>query len=94
MRVTPTALLGSWGQQPIKDTSLGTDFKMHAYWQGYAEEHPRPFDVVMHLLGDGAGHHKVKAPAAKEFIGRKTCTIASGKAQGSYWNGSSAQSAV
>jgi hypothetical protein len=31
MRVTPTALLGSWVIQPIKDLmSLGTDFKMHA----------------------------------------------------------------
>ncbi len=37
-RITPTALLGSWVLQPIKDvTSLGTDFEMHAYWQGYVE---------------------------------------------------------
>jgi hypothetical protein len=37
-RVTPTALLGSWVLQPIKDmTSHGTDFKTHAYWQGYVE---------------------------------------------------------
>ncbi len=37
--VTPTALLGSWGQQPLKDmTSLETDFEIQAYWQGYAEE--------------------------------------------------------
>jgi hypothetical protein len=36
--VTPTALLGSWVLQPIEDmTSLGTDFEMHAYWQGYVE---------------------------------------------------------
>jgi hypothetical protein len=63
-RVTPTALLGSWGQQPLKDmTSLGTDFEMHAYWQGYTEE-----------------------PAAKELIAGNTCTVASGKAQGTYWN--------
>ncbi len=38
-RVTPTVLLGSWEQQPLKDMmSLGTDFETHAYWQGYAEE--------------------------------------------------------
>ena len=37
--VTPIVLLGSWVRQPIKDmTSLGTDFEMHAYLQGYAEE--------------------------------------------------------
>jgi hypothetical protein len=37
-RVTPTALLGSWVLQPIKDmTSLGTDFETHANWQGYIE---------------------------------------------------------
>jgi hypothetical protein len=36
--VTPTALLGSWVLQPIKDmTSLGTDFETHANWQGYLE---------------------------------------------------------
>jgi hypothetical protein len=39
MRVAPTALLGSWGRWPLKDTtSLGTDFEMHAIWQGYVEE--------------------------------------------------------
>jgi hypothetical protein len=38
MRITPTVLLGSWVLQPIKDmTSLGTDFEMHAKWQGYVE---------------------------------------------------------
>ncbi len=37
--VTPTVLLGSWVQQPIKDmTSLGTDFETHANWQGNIEE--------------------------------------------------------
>jgi hypothetical protein len=37
-RVTPTALLGSWVLQPIKDMiSLGTDFEMHANWQEYVE---------------------------------------------------------
>jgi hypothetical protein len=39
MRITPTLLLGSWGLQLVKDmTSLGTDFEMHANWQGYVEE--------------------------------------------------------
>jgi hypothetical protein len=45
--------------------------------------------VVTHLLGDGdlnAGHHKVKAPAAEESVARKTHTITSSKAQGTYWN--------
>jgi hypothetical protein len=52
--VTPTVLLRSWGQQPIKDMMpLGTDFEMHAYVQEYAEEHPRPVKVVMPLLRDG-----------------------------------------
>jgi hypothetical protein len=38
-RVTPTALLGSWVLQPIKDmTSLGTDFETHPKWQGSVEE--------------------------------------------------------
>ncbi len=83
-------LLGRWGQQPIKDmTTLGIDFEMHTYWQGYTEEHPRPVNVVTHLFGDGqldAGHCKVKPSAAKEFVSRKTRTITSGKAQGTYWN--------
>jgi hypothetical protein len=39
MRVTPTALLGSWVLQPIESmTSLGTDFETHAKWQGFVEE--------------------------------------------------------
>ncbi len=39
LRVKPTVLLGRWVQQPIKDmTSLGTDFEMHARWQGSVEE--------------------------------------------------------
>jgi hypothetical protein len=38
-RVTPTVLLGSWVLKPIKYvTSLITDFKTHAKWQGYIEE--------------------------------------------------------
>jgi hypothetical protein len=38
-RVTPTALLGSWVLQLMEDmASLGTDFEMHANWQGYVEE--------------------------------------------------------
>ncbi len=45
-RVTPTALLGSWVLQPIEDmTSLGTDFKKHAKWQGSIEE-PAAKDFV------------------------------------------------
>jgi hypothetical protein len=88
--VTPTALLGSWGRQPIKDMpSLGTDIEMHAYWQGYAETHPRSANVVTNLLGDGdldLVHHKVKAPAAKEYVARKTRTIASSKVRRTYWN--------
>jgi hypothetical protein len=45
-RVTPTVLLGSWVPQPIKDvTSLGTDFEMHAKWQGSVEE-PAAKDFV------------------------------------------------
>jgi hypothetical protein len=44
--VAPTALLDSWVLQPIKDmTSLGTDFKTHAKWQGYVEE-PAAKDFV------------------------------------------------
>jgi hypothetical protein len=43
--------------------SLGDDFEMPTYWQGYAEE-----------------------PAAKDFVARNTCTIASGDAQGTHWN--------
>jgi hypothetical protein len=42
----------------------------------------------MHLFGDGdldAGHHKVNPSAPKEFLAKKTHTIASGKAQGTYW---------
>ncbi len=98
MCVTPTVLLGSWEQQPIEDmTSLRTDFEMHAYWQGYAEEHLRPVNVDAHLFGDGdldVGHLKVKTSAAKEFVVRKTHTIPSGKVQGIYGTGSSAKSTL
>jgi hypothetical protein len=46
MRVTPTALLGSWVLQPIEDVmSLGTDFETHAKWQGFVEE-PAAKDFV------------------------------------------------
>jgi hypothetical protein len=39
MRVTSTALLCHWGQQLLEDMMfLGTDFEMHAIWQGYIEE--------------------------------------------------------
>jgi hypothetical protein len=41
-----TELLGHWGQQLLKDMmSLGTDFEMHAIWQGYVEE-PAAMDFV------------------------------------------------
>jgi hypothetical protein len=37
--VTSAALLCRWGRQSLEDmTSLGTDFKTHAIWQGYIEE--------------------------------------------------------
>jgi hypothetical protein len=43
---TPTALLGSWVQQLIKDmASLGTEFETHAIWQGSVEE-PTTKDFV------------------------------------------------
>jgi hypothetical protein len=46
-RVTPTALLGSWVLQPIEGMmSLGTDFEMHANWQGSVEE-PAAKDFVV-----------------------------------------------
>ncbi len=45
-RITPTALLGNRVLQPFKGmTSLRTDFKKHAKWQGYAEE-PTAKDFV------------------------------------------------
>jgi hypothetical protein len=44
--VTLTALLFHWGRQALKDTmSLGTDFEMHAIWQGYVED-PAANDFV------------------------------------------------
>jgi hypothetical protein len=53
-------LLSHWGGQLLKDmTSLGTDFEMHAIWQGYIED-----------------------PAAKDYVARKTRTIALSKAGG------------
>ncbi len=66
-------LLGSLVQQPIKDmTSLGTDFEMHAYWQGYAEE-PAVKDVIArkshtNASGKAEGTHwnKIKC---KECLG-------------------------
>ncbi len=62
MRVTSKVILCRWGQQLLKYmTSLGTDFEMHAIWQGCIEE-----------------------PAAKDFIGRKACTITLSKAQGTH----------
>ncbi len=47
MRVTPSVLLGSWVLQPIKDvTSLRTNLKTHAKWQGSVEE-PAAKDFVV-----------------------------------------------
>ncbi len=46
MRITPTALLGSWVLQPIEGMmSLGTDFEMHAKWQG-SDEKPAAKDFI------------------------------------------------
>jgi hypothetical protein len=46
MRVTPTLLLSNWVLQPIVGLiSLGTDFEMHAKWQGSVEE-PSAKDFV------------------------------------------------
>jgi hypothetical protein len=53
--------------------SLGTDFEMHTYRQGYSKEHLRPVNAVTHLFEDGdldAGHHKMKASVANEFVTR------------------------
>jgi hypothetical protein len=45
-RITSMALLSRWGQQLLKDmTSLGTDFEMHAIWQGYVKD-PAAKDFV------------------------------------------------
>ncbi len=45
-RITPTAPLGNWVLQPIEVVkSLGTDFEMHAKWQGSVEE-PAAKDFV------------------------------------------------
>jgi hypothetical protein len=39
LRITSTVLLCHWGQKVLKDvTSFGTDFEMHATWQGYIED--------------------------------------------------------
>jgi hypothetical protein len=46
LRITSTALLSRWGRQSLEDiTSLGTDFEMHAIWQGYIED-PTAKDFV------------------------------------------------
>jgi hypothetical protein len=48
-RITSTALLCRWGQQPLKDMkSLGTDFETLAIWQGYVEE-PAAKDFVARM---------------------------------------------
>jgi hypothetical protein len=39
LRITSTVLLCHWGQKLLEDmTSFGTDFEMHAIWQGYNED--------------------------------------------------------
>jgi hypothetical protein len=46
LRVSSTAFLSRWGRQLLKDMmSLGTDFEMHAIWQGYVED-PAAKDFV------------------------------------------------
>jgi hypothetical protein len=45
-RATTTVHLCRWGQQLLKDMMyLGTDFEMHAIWQGYVED-PAAKDFV------------------------------------------------
>jgi hypothetical protein len=44
--ITSTVLLCHWGQQSFEDMkSFGTDFEMHAIWQGY-DEGPAAEDFV------------------------------------------------
>ncbi len=51
LRITFTVLLSHWGQQSLKDMmSLGTDFEMHAIWQGYVED-PAAKDFVARKAG-------------------------------------------
>jgi hypothetical protein len=75
MRVTPTALLGSWVLQPIKDvTFLGTDFEMHVKWQGSVEE-PAAKDFIAKKvntieLNKVQGTHW-KANKCKEHLGNR-----------------------
>ncbi len=39
LRVTSMALLCRWGRKSLEDMmSFGTDFEMHAIWQGYVED--------------------------------------------------------
>jgi hypothetical protein len=77
--------------------SLVADFEMHAYWQEYAEEHPRLVNVVTHLIGDGyldAHHCQVKASAAKEFDVRKTPLLHQAKHPEPTGTGSNVKSAL
>ncbi len=47
--ITSTALFSCWGRQLLEDmTSLGTDFEMHAIWQGYVED-PTAKDFVARI---------------------------------------------
>jgi hypothetical protein len=72
-RVTPTALLGSWVLQRIEDmVSLGTDFEMHANWQGYIEE-PATKDFVARkahtIASSEAGGTNWNVIKCKELLG-------------------------
>jgi hypothetical protein len=60
LRITTMALLSHWGQQSLEDMmSLGSNFEMHAIWQGYVED-PDGKDFVVRkahtiALGEARG---------------------------------------
>ncbi len=71
--VTLTVLLGSWVLQPFEDmTSLGTDFKIHAKWQGSLEE-PAVKDFVARKVStiklDKVQGTNLNANKCKECLG-------------------------
>ena len=73
MRVTPTAPLGKWGRQPLKDmTSLRADFEMHVNRQGYTEG-PAAKELVVrntHTIASGkAGGTRWNRIKCKERCG-------------------------
>jgi hypothetical protein len=70
MRVTPTALLGSWVLQPIKDLmSLRTDFKTHAKWHGYVEE-PAVKDFIARGVHPSQIKQSARNPLEREQVPR------------------------